>query len=65
MRMKLARQMVVYSKDSMADISAAVGYGAAATMVAHYRHAHGLTPSADRQRANAFRVEGNAPIPSM
>jgi transcriptional regulator GlxA family with amidase domain len=65
MRMKLARQMVVYSKNSMADISAAVGYGSAATMVAHYRQAHGLTPSADRQRANAFRVEGNAPIPSM
>lgn len=64
MRMKAARQMVIYSKDRICDIAAAVGYGSSAPMVAHYRAAFGLTPKEDRERVNGFRVEGNVPVPS-
>lgn len=65
MRMKAARQMVMYSRDRIDDIAAAVGYASPAPMVAHYRAAFGLTPKEDRQRINRFRVEGNVPVPSV
>lgn len=65
MRMKAARQMVVYTKDPIADIAAAIGYGSVAPLVTHYRSAFGLSPSEDRRRINRFRVEGNAPLPSV
>lgn len=65
MRMKAARQMVIYSKDPICDIAAAVGYGSSAPMVAHYRAAFELTPKEDRERINRFRIEGNVPVPSI
>ncbi|CUH48222.1 GlxA family transcriptional regulator [Ruegeria atlantica] len=65
MRMNAARQMVVYTKDPIADIAAAIGYGSVAPLVTHYRSAFGLSPSEDRRRINRFRVEGNAPLPSV
>lgn len=64
MRMRAARQMVVYSKDPIDDIAAAIGYASSAPMVAHYRTAFGVSPREDRQRINRFRVEGNVPLPS-
>jgi len=64
MRMKAARQMVVYTKDPIADIAAAIGYSSAAPLVTHYRSAFGLSPSEDRRRINRFRVQDNAPLPS-
>lgn len=64
MRMKAARQMVVYTKDPMADIASAVGYSSVTPLVTHYRSAFGLSPSEDRRRVNRFRVEGNAPLPA-
>ncbi|WP_282027443.1 GlxA family transcriptional regulator [Ruegeria faecimaris] len=65
MRMKAARQMVVYTKDPISQIAAAVGYGSVAPLVTHYRSAFGLSPSEDRRRINRFRVEDNAPLPSV
>lgn len=65
MRMKAARQMVVYTRDSIADIAAAIGYGSVTPLVTHYRAAYGISPSADRRRVNQFRVDGNAPLPSI
>ncbi|WP_372572075.1 GlxA family transcriptional regulator [Ruegeria jejuensis] len=65
MRMKAARQMVVYTKDPLADIALAIGYGSVAPLVTHYRSAFGLSPSEDRRRTNRFRVEGNTPLPSI
>lgn len=64
MRMKAARQMVVYTKDPIADIAAAIGYSSVTPLVTHYRSAFGLSPSEDRRRINRFRVEDNAPLPS-
>ncbi|CUJ93298.1 Carnitine catabolism transcriptional activator [Ruegeria denitrificans] len=65
MRMKAARQMVVYTKDPIPQIASAVGYGSVAPLVMHYRAAFGLSPSEDRRRINRFRVEDNAPLPSV
>lgn len=65
MRMNVARQLVLYSKDSMAQIAAAVGYSSATPLIAHYRAAYDVTPHEDRARINAFRVAGNGPVPSV
>ncbi|SFD92653.1 GlxA family transcriptional regulator [Roseivivax sediminis] len=65
MRMKAARQIVMYSNDRIADVAAAVGYGSVKSLVRHYRAAFGLTPQEDRARINLYRVEGNLPVPSV
>ncbi|MEM9584550.1 MAG: GlxA family transcriptional regulator [Pseudomonadota bacterium] len=64
-RMAAARQLVLYSKDSVGQIASAVGYMTSTPLVAHYRKAFGVTPQEDRDRMNAFRVEGNTPLPSI
>ncbi|WP_246107291.1 GlxA family transcriptional regulator [Puniceibacterium confluentis] len=64
LRLNAARQLVLYSNDSMTSIAMAVGYGATAPMARQYREAFGTTPQQDRQKINLFRVEKNRPIPS-
>lgn len=64
LRMKAARQLVLYSKDSMSQIAAAVGYVSATPLLTHYKAAFGVSPSQDRANINAFRVQGNVPVPS-
>lgn len=64
LRMGAARQLVLYSKDSMAQVALAVGFASAAPLITHYRSAFGMTPQEDRRRINAFRVQGNVPVPS-
>ncbi|WP_415918970.1 GlxA family transcriptional regulator [Tateyamaria sp. SN6-1] len=63
MRMKAARQLVLYSKQNMQSIAQAVGYASATPLMVHYRDAFGVTPQEDRRQVNAFRVEGNVPLP--
>jgi transcriptional regulator GlxA family with amidase domain len=65
LRMKAAKQLVMYSKDSMAQIALQVGYGSTTPMVRHYREAFGLSPQEDRQRINLYRVMDNSPVPSV
>lgn len=65
MRMKAARQIVMYSNDKIADIAAAVGYGSTKPFVQHYRAAFGLSPLEDRRKINMHRVQGNRPVPSV
>ncbi|MFT4706637.1 MAG: transcriptional regulator GlxA family with amidase domain, partial [Ascidiaceihabitans sp.] len=65
LRMKAARQLVLYSKDSMAEIAAAVGYVSATPLLTHYRAAFGVSPHEDRENINAFRVQGSVPLPSV
>lgn len=65
LRMKAARQIVMYSNDRVQDIAAAVGYGNASLFSRHYRAAFGMTPKEDRNRINLYRVEGNLPVPSI
>ncbi len=64
MRMKAARQLVIYSKDSMASVAAAVGYGSATPMQAHYKATFGISPQEERARVNMFRVKDNMSVPS-
>ena len=63
MRMKAARQLVLYSKQSMQSIAQAVGYTSATPLVMHYHKAFGVSPQDDRKRINSFRVQGNVPLP--
>lgn len=63
LRMKAARQLVLYTSDTMAQIANAVGYASAAPMVQHYRQAFGLSPKDDRNKINSFRVLNNGEIP--
>ncbi|MFD2739430.1 GlxA family transcriptional regulator [Sulfitobacter aestuarii] len=64
LRMNAARQLVLYSKDSMTEIANAVGYASATPMVRHYKESFGLSPNEDRKTINMFRVENNRSIPS-
>jgi transcriptional regulator GlxA family with amidase domain len=64
LRMRAARQLVMYSRTRIADIAAAVGYSSAIPLVTHYRAAFGCSPREDRDRINQFRVDGNVPLPS-
>lgn len=65
LRMKAARQLVLYSKDSLPQIATAVGYTSATPLLTHYRAAFGVTPHEDRARINDFRVTENLPLPSV
>ncbi|MCT4556443.1 MAG: helix-turn-helix domain-containing protein [Pelagimonas sp.] len=65
LKMKAARQIVMYSNDRIQDIAAAVGYSNSGLFSRHYREAFGLTPKEDRHRINLYRVEGNLPVPSV
>ena len=63
MRMKAARQLVLYSKETILSVAQSVGYTSATPLVTHYRAAFGVTPQADRRRINSFRVRGDVPLP--
>lgn len=65
LRMKAARQLVLYSNDTTPQIAAAVGYNSTTPLLRHYRTAFGVDPHTDRARINAFRVSGNMPVPSV
>jgi transcriptional regulator GlxA family with amidase domain len=65
LRMKAARQLVLYSKDSLPSIAAAVGYGSSTLLVGYYRAAFGVSPQEDRIKINGFRVQGNMPLPTI
>ena len=63
MRMKAARQLVLYSKDTMTEIALAVGYASATPMVQNYEEVFGVHPSDDRAKINMFRVRENVIVP--
>ncbi len=65
MRMKAARQIVMYSNDSLSEIAEAVGYASVKSFNKHYVEAFGVPPKEDRRRINLNRVRGNLPVPSV
>lgn len=64
LRMKAARQLVLYSKEPIPRIAAAVGYETLPPLMRHYREEFGATPTEDRNNINRFRFEDNRPLPS-
>ncbi|MEO4001222.1 GlxA family transcriptional regulator [Mesorhizobium sp. CAU 1732] len=65
LRMQKARQLALYSNDSITDIALAVGYASSTPMVRHYTQAFGVTPQDDRKAINRFRVQDNTPLPAV
>jgi len=64
LRMKAARQLILFTKEPIPRIAAGVGYETSAPLVRHYREEFGVTPAEDRTNINRFRVEDNRPLPS-
>jgi transcriptional regulator GlxA family with amidase domain len=64
LRMKAARQLILFTKEPIPRIAAGVGYETVPPLVRHYREEFGVTPAEDRININRFRVEGNRPLPS-
>lgn len=65
LRMNAARQLVMYSHDSITSIANAVGYVSPSTLSLHYRESFGMSPREERNKVNRFRVQDNRPIPSV
>lgn len=63
MRMKAARQLVLYSKNNMTEIALSVGYSSASPMIQNYQEVFGVHPSDDRAKINMFRVRENVIVP--
>ena len=65
LRVNAARQLVLYSKESVSDIANAVGYANATPLVRYYKQAFGLSPQDERRNNNLFRVQTNKPLPTV
>ncbi len=63
LRLKKARQRVLYSNDTITEIAQSVGYASSTPMVRHYLQAFGVDPAEDRRQINSFRVQANASLP--
>ncbi len=64
-RLEKARQMVLYSSDTIADIALATGYSSNGPFIRQYREAFGLSPSDHRAESNRFRIDNNGSIPAL
>lgn len=64
LRLNTARQLVLYSKNTMREIAEAVGYTTATPMIKRYQEIFKITPQLDREKINIFRVKNNRPVPS-
>ncbi|MEH7829152.1 GlxA family transcriptional regulator [Gemmobacter denitrificans] len=55
MRLKKARQRVLYSNDTITEIAQSVGYASSTPMARHYAEAFGVNPNDERRRLNGVR----------
>lgn len=65
LRLAAARQLVLYSNRSMREIAQTIGYASASPFRARYAELYGLTPDEDRRKITLFRLNENAPLPSV
>lgn len=65
LRMKAARQLVLFSKQNLTHIALAVGYETVVPLLRHYRQEFGISPNEDRAQINRLRVEEGRPLPSI
>ena len=63
MRLKKARQRVLYSTQSIAEIAQSVGYASSTPMTRHYAEAFGMNPNDERRRLTGLRGLGGAEAP--
>ena len=62
MRLKKARQRVLYSTDTITEIAQSVGYASSTPMARHYAEAFGVNPNDERRRLNGVRgISGAMP----
>ena len=64
MRMKQARQLVLYSNTPVTEVAFMVGYATPGAFLRHYRESFGMTPITDRRAKNSMRVKGSDALPS-
>lgn len=65
LRMRAARQLVMYSNESFTEIAHSVGYATSSTLLQNYRAHFGISPQEERRNLNRFRVTDNRPLPSV
>ncbi len=56
LRMKRARQLVLYTQDTLTAIALSIGYGSTTPMVKHYVAEFGVTPQEDRAAQAGLRI---------
>jgi transcriptional regulator GlxA family with amidase domain len=64
MRLKKARQRVLYSTDTITEIAQSVGFASSTPMARHYAEAFGVNPNDERRRLIGLRGLGGAMPPS-
>jgi transcriptional regulator GlxA family with amidase domain len=65
MRMRAARQLVLYTNEKISVIAAELGYSEMRVFRRHYIASFKLSPENDRRQINLYRVEGNISLPSL
>lgn len=65
MRMKEARQLVLYGQDAVTSIAYMVGYSSPAAFQRHYREIFGTSPQKERQAKTSLRITDDSVLPSM
>jgi AraC family transcriptional regulator, glycine betaine-responsive activator len=63
MRLKKARQRVLYSTDTITEIAQSVGYAGSGPMARHYTAAFGVHPTAERRRLVGLRGLSGGQMP--
>ena len=63
LRMHKARQLLLYSKDTMIEIALAVGYSSSSVLNKNYLDVFGVRPFEERAKVNMFRVQENKIVP--
>ncbi|MEO8243161.1 MAG: helix-turn-helix domain-containing protein [bacterium] len=62
LRLRKARQRVLYSADTLSEIAVSVGYPRSGPMARHYEQAFGVTPQGERKALSGLRgLSGSAP----
>lgn len=65
LRMKAARQLVLYTNEKISIIAEELGYSQLRVFRRHYQASFTTSPEDDRRQINLYRVEGNISLPSL
>ena len=65
LRMKAARQLVLYTNEKISIITKELGYSQTRIFRRHYQASFKTSPEDDRRQINLYRVEDNISLPSL